>query len=84
MSSYDNEDYIIKHLCSFTAMMNNERSVSKLDELLTFMKDSLNDHWIASYNNDMSYGFSKGRTLINCYILKRISKRLISLCCVVS
>lgn len=76
MSSYDNEDYIIKHLCSFTAMMNNERSVSKLDELLTFMKDSLNDHWIASYNNDMSYGFSKGRTLIKLLYLKAYIEKI--------
>lgn len=76
MSSYDNEDYIIKHLCSFTAMMNNERSVSKLDELLIFMKDSLNDHWIASYNNDMSYGFSKGRTLIKLLYLKAYIEKI--------
>ena len=76
MSSYDNEDYIIKHLCSFTTMMNNERPASKLSELLTFMKDPLNDHWIASYNNDMSYGFSKGRTLIKLLYLKAYIEKI--------
>ena len=70
LASYDKDDVISKHILSFATMMKTERIATKMSDLLSFIKDDLDSHWFATYNNQLSYGSSKGKMFMTLLYLQ--------------
>ena len=51
-------------------MMKTERVATKMSDLLSFIKDDLDSHWFATYNNQLSYGSSKGKMFMTLLYLQ--------------
>lgn len=70
LSSYDADETISKHISNFVNMMRTETTPTKMSTLLQFIKDSLDSHWITSYNQNLSYGFGAGKSYMSLMYLK--------------
>lgn len=70
LASYDKDDVISKHMLSFATMMKTERIATKMSDLLSFIKDDLDSHWFTTYNNQLSYGSSKGKMFMTLLYLQ--------------
>lgn len=72
LGSFDLEDNTVNHLLKFTQFMMSDEVGCHLSDILKFMKDSLNSHWIGTYNTKMSslYDNSKGDLMMKMLYLK--------------
>ena len=75
LGKYNGDDRFIQNLFAFAGSMVKETVATNIEALYAFMNDSFDNHWIATYSDQMKYNCPKAEILIKLlYLSNYVSK----------